>query len=181
MLLLIDNYDSFTYNIVHQLENLGKEVTVRNRETLTVTSILENLPQSIIIGPGPGTVQEIPFLIELIQAKPACPILGICLGHQALGYAFGAPIVPAKAILHGKTSLIEHREHFLFRGLESPFTAARYHSLALGELPIDLELLAHSEGEIMAIGHRELPYYGVQFHPDSFMTPNGERILKNFL
>ncbi|MFH0350979.1 MAG: anthranilate synthase component II [Chromatiales bacterium] len=190
MLLMIDNYDSFTYNLVQYLGELGADVRVYRNDQIGVREIEALAPDHIVISPGPCTPNEAGVSIDVITYFCAkVPILGVCLGHQAMGQAFGGRIVHAREIMHGKTSLIRHCNTGLFRGLENPFQATRYHSLVIAEdtLPDCLEITAWTEtpgggrDEIMGIRHREHPLLGVQFHPESIMTHHGHDLLRNFL
>ena len=185
MLLLIDNYDSFTYNLYQYLGELGAETRVVRNDELTVAEVLALRPASVVISPGPGNPDEAGISLELIRALPAeVPLLGVCLGHQALGQAFGGRIVRAPRIMHGKTSAIHHDGRGIFAGLPQPFTATRYHSLVIAEdsVPDCLEISARTEdGVIMAVRHRSLPLEGVQFHPESILTNAGKDLLRNFL
>ncbi|MGB2867362.1 MAG: aminodeoxychorismate/anthranilate synthase component II [Bacteroidota bacterium] len=185
MLLVIDNYDSFTYNLVQYLGELGVEQTVARNDAMTVDEIIEMKPDGIVISPGPCTPNEAGVSVEVVKRlHKGVPILGVCLGHQSVGEAFGGKIVRASKIYHGKTSPIFHGESGLFRDIPSPFTAARYHSLIVEKesLPKELEVTAWTEdGTIMAVRHREFPTFGVQFHPESIATEHGKKILKNFL
>jgi len=185
MLLLIDNYDSFTYNLYQYLGELGAETRVVRNDELTVAEALALRPSSVVISPGPGNPDEAGISLELIRALPAeVPLLGVCLGHQALGQAFGGRIVRAPRIMHGKTSAIHHDGRGIFAGLPQPFTATRYHSLVIAEdsVPDCLEISARTEdGVIMAVRHRSLPQEGVQFHPESILTSAGKDLLRNFL
>jgi anthranilate synthase component II len=176
-MLLIDNQDSFTYNIVHAFQKLGIELEICSN---TSSKIFKS-KHPIVIGPGPGKPSDAGAIVKLIQSNPAHPILGICLGHQAMAEAFGAKIVKAKRPIHGKRSSIHHNSHGLFSQIPSPFLGMRYHSLVVEEasLPSCLEVLAWTEGEIMALKHRELPYYSVQYHPDSFMSDYQEQFFQN--
>lgn len=184
-LLLIDNYDSFTYNLVQYLGELGEEVRVVRNDEVTVDDIARLAPARIVISPGPCTPAEAGISLPLIERFAGrVPILGVCLGHQAIGAAFGGRVVRAKQVMHGKTSLIRHNGVGVFRGLPDPFTAIRYHSLALEceTLPGCLEVTAWTDdGEIMGLRHRELPVQGVQFHPESILTEHGHALLANFL
>lgn len=185
MILMIDNYDSFTYNLVQYLGQLGEEViTYRNNE-ISLGEIEELVPEAIVISPGPKTPQEAGICVDVIRHfKDRIPILGVCLGHQAIGSAFGGKIVKAKLIMHGKTSSIYNDQKTIFQGLASPFTAVRYHSLVIERetLPDCLEVSAHTEdGEIMGTRHKQYPVEGIQFHPESILTPGGKKILRNFL
>ena len=184
-LLMIDNYDSFTYNLVQYLGELGQDVhTVRN-DAITLDQIERLAPERIVISPGPCTPNEAGISVPLLRHFAGrLPILGVCLGHQAIGAAFGGRIVRARELMHGKTSLIEHTGKGVFQGLPSPFTVIRYHSLAIerASLPDCLEVTATTaDGEIMGVRHRELPIEGVQFHPESILTEHGHALLRNFL
>jgi len=186
---MIDNYDSFTYNLVQYLGELGEDVQVFRNDRITIPEIEALQPERIVISPGPCTPNEAGISLELIDHfKNSLPILGVCLGHQSIGQAFGGKIVHAKHVMHGKLSLIHHRDSDVFRGLANPFTATRYHSLVVDHdtLPGCLEITAWTEEddgtiEIMGLRHRELPIYGVQFHPESILTDQGHALLKNFL
>jgi anthranilate synthase component 2 len=186
MILVIDNYDSFTYNLVQYLGELGAKVKVVRNDEVTVEQVRAMRPERILISPGPCTPREAGVSVEVIRELGGqVPILGVCLGHQSLGYAFGGKVVRAKRLMHGKVSRIRHDRKGVFRGVPSPFTATRYHSLAVQRrsLPRDLEVTATSEdGEIMGLRHRRLPALeGVQFHPESILTEHGKDLLKNFL
>lgn len=185
MILVIDNYDSFTYNLVHYLNELGAETLVYRNDALSVDEALGLKPQGILLSPGPCTPNEAGICLELLAAAPDdLPILGVCLGHQAIGQAYGGDVVRAKAIMHGKTSPIEHEGKGLFAGLPNPFTATRYHSLSVEKstLPEALEVTGWTEdGEIMGFQHRTRPVHGVQFHPESIATEGGHAMLANFL
>jgi anthranilate synthase/aminodeoxychorismate synthase-like glutamine amidotransferase len=190
MLFVLDNYDSFTYNLVQYLGELGAEPLVRRNDALTVAEVLALEPSGIVISPGPGTPRDAGISVPLVRAAAAAgvPLLGVCLGHQAIGEAFGGRVVRAARLMHGKTSEVRHVGRGLFAGLPSPLTAMRYHSLIVEQqgLPAELEPLAWSadEGwgeEMMAVQHRRLPVHGVQFHPESIGTPQGMRLLDNFL
>jgi anthranilate synthase component II len=185
MLFLLDNYDSFTYNLYHYLGELGATATVLRNDALTVTDALALRPEAIVISPGPCDPDRAGISVDLVrEAAGLCPILGVCLGHQAIAQAFGGRIVAAPQIMHGKVSEIEHAGDDLFRGLPSPFLATRYHSLVAepASLPACLEVTARTrDGVIMAVRHRELPVHGVQFHPESIETTHGHRLLENFL
>ena len=185
MLLMIDNYDSFTYNLVQYLGELGEEVKVARNDELTVDAIEALAPRRIVISPGPCTPNEAGVSLDLIRRFAGrVPILGVCLGHQAIGQAFGGRIVHAKTLMHGKVSSIVHRGAGVFRGIPAPFQATRYHSLAIDRerCPAELEVTAWTEdGEIMGVRHRELPVEGVQFHPESILTEHGHALLGNFL
>ncbi len=185
MILLIDNYDSFTYNLKQYLEELGEEVTVRRNDQLTLDEVEEIKPAAIVISPGPGRPEEAGLSVEIITHYAGkIPILGVCLGHQAIAYAFGGTIRRADRLMHGKTSPVSHDGKTIFSGLENPFEATRYHSLIVDEetLPAELEISARGpDGEIMAIRHRKFPVEGVQFHPESILTRYGKRLLHNFI
>lgn len=186
MLLLIDNFDSFTYNLYQFLGDYGEEVMVVRNNQLTIEQINKWKPTAIILSPGPGTPENAGICVEVIQTfYKRIPILGICLGHQAIGYAFRAEINRAKFIKHGKTSLIKHNGKGLFEYLSTPLEVMRYHSLVIekNNLPNELECTAMSmdDHEVMAIKHRVYPVYGLQFHPESIGTPSGKQLLKNFL
>ena len=185
MLLMIDNYDSFTYNLVQYFGELGEEVVVRRNDQVSLDDIEKLAPSRICISPGPCTPNEAGISLPLLQRFGGrWPVLGVCLGHQAIGQAYGGRVVRAKALMHGKTSPIEHRGEGVFAGLPAPLTAARYHSLAVERdtLPDVLQVTAWTEdGEIMGLRHRTLPVEGVQFHPESIATERGHALLKNFL
>ena len=185
MILIIDNYDSFTYNLYQYLCELGADVDVVRNDAATVADIRRMAPEAIVISPGPGTPQQAGISIEIVRKLgPSIPILGVCLGHQAIGAAYGAEIVRAPVVMHGKTSKINHEGSGVFAGLPSPFTATRYHSLIVDEasLPPALEVTARSEdGTIMGLRHREFDVYGVQFHPESILTDAGRQILATFI
>jgi anthranilate synthase/aminodeoxychorismate synthase-like glutamine amidotransferase len=185
MLLLIDNYDSFTYNLAQYLTELGAEVRVARNDALTVEEIARLHPSQLVISPGPGTPDEAGVSLGAIhQLAGTLPILGVCLGHQAIGQAFGGRVVRAPRVMHGKISEVLHEGRGVFRDLPSPLVATRYHSLVVEPetLPACLVVTARTDrGEIMGLEHRELPVFGVQFHPESIMTPEGKRLLGNFL
>jgi anthranilate synthase component 2 len=185
MLLMIDNYDSFTYNLVQYLGALGADVRVVRNDAITEDEIAALAPERIVISPGPCTPGEAGISVPLIRRFAGrIPILGVCLGHQAIGQAFGGRIVRAQRVMHGKLSAIAHRGEGVFAGLPSPFQATRYHSLAIerATLPGVLEVTAESDdGEIMGVRHREHPVEGVQFHPEAILTEHGLRLLRNFL
>jgi anthranilate synthase component 2 len=185
MILVIDNYDSFTYNLVHYLNELGAETHVERNDALTVDQILALKPEGVLLSPGPCTPNEAGVCLALLESAPAdLPIFGVCLGHQSIGQAFGGDVVRAKTLMHGKTSLIQHTGKGVFEGLKNPFTATRYHSLSVlrDTLPADLEITAWTEdGEIMGLQHRSRPVHGVQFHPESIATECGHELLANFL
>jgi len=185
MLLLIDNYDSFAYNLVHYLGELGAECAVHRNDALTVADALAMAPDGIVLSPGPCDPDQAGICLDLVRAAAGVvPILGVCLGHQAIGQAFGGRIVRAPVPMHGKPSAIEHDDSGVLRGLPSPFTAIRYHSLTIdpASVPDVLHITARSaDGVIMAVRHRELPVHGVQFHPESIESEHGHRILANFI
>ena len=184
MLLMIDNYDSFTYNLVQYLSELGAEVRVARNDALTLDEIAALAPERIVVSPGPGTPAEAGISREVIRRFAGqIPILGVCLGHQAIGEVFGGQVVRAPYLMHGKTSPIRHAGASLFTGLPDPFEATRYHSLIIQlPLPPVLELTAFTqEGEVMGIQHRDYPVFGVQFHPESILTREGKILLENFL
>jgi anthranilate synthase component II len=184
MFLLIDNYDSFTYNLWHYLGELGAEVRVVRNDAIGVADALAMKPRGIVISPGPGTPDRAGICVELVRQSAGIPILGVCLGHQAIAESFGAPIVRAPAPMHGKLSAIRHDGSGVFAGLPSPFAATRYHSLIVPRdaLPPALRVTATSaDGLVMGLVHRELPIHGVQFHPESIASEHGHQLLKNFL
>jgi anthranilate synthase component 2 len=185
MILVIDNYDSFTYNLVHYLNELGAATRVARNDALSAQAALALRPTAVVLSPGPCTPNEAGICLELIAAAPAdLPILGVCLGHQAIGQAFGGVVAPAKALMHGKTSPIRHRGNGLFSGLPDGFAATRYHSLSTPRetLPEVLEITAWTDdGEVMGFSHRARPVHGVQFHPESIATEHGHALLANFL
>jgi anthranilate synthase/aminodeoxychorismate synthase-like glutamine amidotransferase len=183
MLLMIDNYDSFTYNLVHLFEELGAEVRVFRNDAITVAEAEALAPAQLVISPGPGRPADAGISVELIRRLgPHVPTLGVCLGHQAIVEAFGGEIGQARALLHGKASPVEHDGEGIFRGLPDPFEAGRYHSLAALQVPDELEITARtSDGEVMGVRHRTLPIEGVQFHPESVLTPLGPDLGRNFL
>jgi anthranilate synthase/aminodeoxychorismate synthase-like glutamine amidotransferase len=185
MILMIDNYDSFTYNLVQYIGQLGQEVLVYRNDKITVDKIRELKTDAIFVSPGPCTPKEAGISVDVIKEfHTLIPIMGVCLGHQAIGYAFGGNIVRAERLMHGKTSQIRNDGKTIFKGLPNPFTAGRYHSLIVegSSLPSCLEVSAETEEkEIMGIRHREYPVEGIQFHPESILTPQGKRVIKNFL
>jgi len=182
---MIDNYDSFTYNLVQYLGFLGAEVIVKRNDEIELQEVKTIDPDAIVISPGPCTPKEAGISVPLIKSYyKDYPILGVCLGHQSIGYAFGGKIVNAKRLMHGKTSQIFHNGEGVFKNIPSPFTAVRYHSLAIdkGTLPQELKITAESDdGEIMGIQHMKYPVFGVQFHPESILSQYGMDVLKNFL
>ena len=192
MILLIDNYDSFTYNLVQLLREAGAEVEVIRNDAETVEQILAREPQGIVLSPGPGRPEGAGVCLDLLKAQPEIPILGVCLGHQSLGMAWGATVDRAENLMHGKTSMVTYDEDPLFEGMENPFQATRYHSLCVLEstVPEDLQPIAWVDGEsagatgrgtVMAMRHKTLPHWGVQFHPESVLTYAGVKMLRNFL
>ena len=185
MILVIDNYDSFTYNLVQYLLELGAKVDVRRNDELSVDDIAKLAPAGILISPGPGNPDEAGITLEVLKVfSGRIPIFGVCLGHQAIGQAFGGRVIGAPRLMHGRTSPIVHKGQGVFAGLPTPFEATRYHSLIVerASLPAVLEETAWTaEGEIMGLRHRELDVEGVQFHPESFLTEHGHALLKNFL
>lgn len=186
MLLLIDNYDSFTWNLVHYLGDLGAEVAVRRNDQIDVQEALALRPEGIVLSPGPCDPDQAGVCLSLTQAaaEAKLPLLGVCLGHQALGQAFGGRVVRCHEIVHGKPGTVRHQGGGVFKGLPSPFTATRYHSLIVERetLPDCLEVTADLEdGTIMGLSHRELPLHGVQFHPESIASEHGHQLLRNFL
>ncbi len=182
---LIDNYDSFTFNLVHYLGELGAQVSVWRNDQITVSDALAEEPDAIVLSPGPCTPNEAGICLDLVRAaSEATPILGVCLGHQAIGQAFGGGIVRAPTPMHGKVSRISHNARGLFRGLNGAFSATRYHSLVIerSSAPAELEISAETDdGVIMGVSHRDRPAFGVQFHPESIASENGRQILRNFL
>ena len=185
MILVIDNYDSFTYNIVQYLGELGARVEVHRNDQISVDGVFARKPEGVLISPGPGNPDEAGVTLELLaRSGGAFPVFGVCLGHQAIGQAFGSKVVRAGRLMHGRTSPILHEGAGVFAGLPSPFTATRYHSLIVERetLAPELEITAWTDqGEIMGIRHRSLPIEGVQFHPESFLTEHGHTLLGNFL
>ena len=182
--LLIDNYDSFTYNLAQYLGELGAELVVKRNDEITLDNVMVMAPTHIVISPGPGNPNDGGVSLQLIREfADKTPILGVCLGHQCIGAAFGGEIKRAPRLMHGKTSAIHHDGRGIFNGIPSPFTAARYHSLIVEEpLPDMLEMVAFTtEGEVMALRHKIFPLFGVQFHPESILTEHGKEILNNFL
>jgi anthranilate synthase component 2 len=185
MIVLIDNYDSFTFNLVHYLGELGAEVEVHRNDKVTSAAVLAADPDAIVLSPGPCTPKEAGICLDLIaQAAATIPILGVCLGHQAIGDAFGAKVVRAPVPVHGKLSEIRHQGAGIFRGINGPFQATRYHSLVVerASMPRELTVTAETDGGIvMGLAHRRLPTHGVQFHPESIASDHGHLMLKNFL
>lgn len=185
MILMIDNYDSFTFNIVQYLGQMGEDVRVYRNDKITIDEIKKLKPQAIFLSPGPCSPREAGITVDVVREfHKTVPILGICLGHQSIGYAFGGEVVRADRIMHGKISPVNHDGKTIFAGLPNPFTAGRYHSLVVRPetLPDCLEVSASTaEGEIMGLRHKEYPVEGIQFHPESVLTPQGKRIIRNFL
>jgi para-aminobenzoate synthetase component 2 len=184
MILLIDNYDSFTYNLAQFLGQLGEKLEVRRNDQITIDEIADRKPQRIVISPGPGEPQNAGICVDVIrQFTGKIPILGVCLGHQAIGYAFGGNVVRAPTLMHGKTSRIHHDSKTIFRELPQDFVATRYHSLIVEKkgFPSELEISAETDGLIMGLRHRKLQLEGVQFHPESVLTEVGMQMLRNFL
>jgi anthranilate synthase/aminodeoxychorismate synthase-like glutamine amidotransferase len=184
MVLVIDNYDSFTYNLVQYLGELGAEVLVRRNDQVTLEEIAALRPERIVISPGPGNPEDGGISNDVIRAfGPATPVLGVCLGHQCIGHVYGGVVTRAPRLMHGKTSSVYHNGQGLFNGVPSPFKATRYHSLIVEEpLPEALQVTAFTrDGEVMALRHRDYPVTGVQFHPESILTEHGKRILQNFM
>ncbi|MGM0366118.1 MAG: anthranilate synthase component II [Actinomycetota bacterium] len=184
-ILMIDNYDSFTYNLVQYLGTLGENIKVRRNDKISVQEIIDMQPKKIVISPGPGRPQDGGISKQLIASLyKNIPILGVCLGHQCIGEVFGAQVVSSGVVVHGKTSLIHHDEKTIFKGIENPFEAARYHSLILkrDSIPDVFTITAHTgDGIVMGIRHNSFPLEGIQFHPESFLTPCGMQILENFI
>ena len=186
MVLVIDNYDSFTYNLVQYLGELGAEVRVRRNDEVTMDEVEAMQPAQIVISPGPGRPEKAGVTLDVIRRfGPKTPILGVCLGHQAIGMVYGGTVCRATSPMHGKTSTVEHDGKGVFSGIAEPFEAGRYHSLIIASdtVPADLEVTARTreDGTIMGVRHRKYPVHGVQFHPESVLTGEGRRILKNFL
>jgi anthranilate synthase/aminodeoxychorismate synthase-like glutamine amidotransferase len=184
VVLLIDNYDSFTWNLAQYLGELGAPPLVKRNDEITLDEVAALRPERIVISPGPGRPESAGISIEAIRRfGTETPILGVCLGHQSIGIAFGGEVIRADSLMHGKTSSVNHDGQGVFKGISQPFTAARYHSLIVaGPLPAELEATAHAEdGTLMGLRHRTLPIHGVQFHPESVLTSEGHRLLRNFL
>ena len=186
MVFVLDNYDSFTYNLVQYLGELGAEICVKRNDEVTVDAIAVTRPDAIVISPGPGRPEDAGVTMDVIRTLGAqTPILGVCLGHQAIGAVYGGSVIRAAVPMHGKTSTIEHDGRGVFAGLTEPFVASRYHSLVVSDqgLPPELEVTARTkeDGTIMGLRHRTLPVHGVQFHPESILTGEGRRILRNFI
>ena len=185
MIFMLDNYDSFTYNLVQYMGELGAEMEVARNDKTTVAEVLAGKPDGIVVSPGPCTPNEAGISNDLIaQAAGKIPLLGVCLGHQCIGQVFGGTIVRAQSLMHGKTSLIHHQDSGIFTGLENPFVATRYHSLIIDpeSMPPVLDVTARADdGTIMSVRHKQHSIYGVQFHPESILTTEGKRLLQNFL
>jgi anthranilate synthase component 2 len=185
MIVLIDNYDSFTYNLVQMMSAIGADIQVFRNDAITVEGVEALKPEAVVISPGPCTPKEAGISVELIKRMTGrIPVLGVCLGHQSLGVAFGATVSNAKRIMHGKVSQVRHDGHGLFKGMSNPFQAGRYHSLAVLQETLPPELIANAfseDDEIMGMHHVTHQTYGVQFHPESVLTPTGKRLLRNFL
>ncbi len=183
MILLIDNYDSFTYNLYQQIASLKKKVLVVKNDEISLNKIKKLAPEKIVISPGPKTPNDSGISMDVVKKfYKKIPILGVCLGHQCIGQAFGSKIIHAKNVLHGKTSKIFHNKDFLFKKIKNPFLAARYHSLVINEVPKNFTLTAWTtDNEIMGIKHKKYPIFGVQFHPESFLTEEGDKLMHNFL
>ena len=184
MILLIDNYDSFTWNLAQYFGELGAPPVVKRNDELTLDQIADMNPERIVISPGPGRPEDAGISVDVIRRfGPNRPVLGVCLGHQSIGIAFGGAVIRALELMHGKTSSVQHDGRGVFRGVSQPFTAGRYHSLVVAEpLPPDLEAAARTDdGTIMGVRHRSFPVHGVQFHPESVLTGEGHQLLRNFL
>ena len=186
MVLVIDNYDSFTYNLVQYLGELGAQIVVKRNDEATMSELQSMAHTRVVISPGPGRPEDAGVSLDVIKTfGPRMPVLGVCLGHQGIGLAFGGEVVRAPLPIHGKTSTVEHNGAGVFRGITAPFQAGRYHSLVVAEqsLPADLEITARTkdDGIVMGLRHRSFPIFGVQFHPESVLTNEGRRILRNFL
>ena len=184
MIILIDNYDSFTWNLVHYLGELGAEIQVHRNDQISVGQVFSARPQAVVLSPGPRTPNEAGICLDLIKQAPEdMPILGVCLGHQAIGQAFGGNVIRAPNLMHGKTSRIHHTDKGLFEAIPEDFEATRYHSLIVEQksLPDCLEVTAQADGLIMGLQHKTRPVHGVQFHPESIASEHGHKLLKNFL
>jgi anthranilate synthase/aminodeoxychorismate synthase-like glutamine amidotransferase len=186
VILLVDNYDSFTYNLFQYLGEIGAEVEVVRNDTESIEDLLARTPDGVVVSPGPGVPENAGVSVDVVKrfGERKTPVLGVCLGHQSIGVAFGGRIIRAGSIMHGKTSVMQHWGQGVFKGLPDPFVATRYHSLVIEEatFPDALEITARSEdGEIMGVRHRELPVEGVQFHPESILTETGKQLLGNFV
>lgn len=184
MIVLIDNYDSFTFNLYHYLGGLGANVKVHRNDKISVADVVASDPDAIVLSPGPCTPKDAGICIDLIhKAAPTIPVMGVCLGHQAIGEAFGGNVIRAPHLVHGKTSEVTHRGQTLFRGINGPFRATRYHSLIVerASLPSTLQVTAETDDLVMGLSHATLPVHGVQFHPESIASEHGHLILRNFL
>lgn len=184
MILLIDNYDSFTYNLLQYLAEIGEEIEVRRNDAITVAQVADFSPSRIVISPGPGRPEDAGISMDVVREYgPKIPLLGVCLGHQSIGMAYGGEVVRAPSPVHGKTSQVSHDGKGVFAGIENPFEATRYHSLVVERksLPDCFEISAEADGVIMGIRHRDYPVEGVQFHPESILTRSGKQILSNFV
>jgi anthranilate synthase component II len=185
MIVLIDNYDSFTFNLFHYLGGLGADVVVHRNDKISTADVIAAAPDAIVLSPGPCTPNEAGICLDVIaKASSTIPILGVCLGHQAIGQAFGGKVVRAPVLVHGKLSTIKHRGEGVFRGINGPFQATRYHSLVVARdtMPDDLDVTAETaDGLVMGLAHKSLPLHGVQFHPESIASEHGHLILKNFI
>jgi anthranilate synthase component 2 len=184
MVILIDNYDSFTFNLVHYLGGLGAEVTVHRNDKISADAVIAADPDAIVVSPGPCTPKDAGICVDLIRkAAPRIPLFGVCLGHQAIGEAFGGDVVRAPQPVHGKMSVMQHQGESVFRGINGPFKATRYHSLVVDRatMPAELAVTAETDGLVMGLQHKSLPVHGVQFHPESIASEHGHLILKNFL
>jgi anthranilate synthase component 2 len=185
MILVIDNYDSFTYNLVQLIGQVTTDIVVKRNDETTTEAIAEMAPSRIVISPGPGRPENAGITVEVIKSLGSqIPILGVCLGHQAIGVAFGGRVVHAPSLMHGRTSSISHCDNAIFNDVENPFTATRYHSLVIASeaFPPELQITAQTDdGVIMGVAHRSLPIHGVQFHPESILTTQGEKIIRNWL
>ena len=184
MIVLIDNYDSFTFNLVHYLGGLGADVAVHRNDKISADAVMASQPEAIVLSPGPCTPNEAGICLDLIaKASASIPIMGVCLGHQAIGQCFGGRVVRAPVPVHGKLSDMQHHGRGVFRGINGPFKATRYHSLVVDRpsMPDDLEVVAETDGLVMGLAHKSRPVHGVQFHPESIASEHGHVILKNFL
>jgi anthranilate synthase/aminodeoxychorismate synthase-like glutamine amidotransferase len=185
MILVLDNYDSFTFNLVQLLGTFTQDLVVKRNDELSVEEVLEIRPEKILLSPGPGRPEDAGIMLDLIRrCGQDTPILGVCLGHQAIGLAFGGRVVHAPSLMHGRTSSVHHDEQTIYHGVPTPFTATRYHSLVIApeDLPTDLEVSARTaDGVIMGVRHRAYPIEGVQFHPESILTESGDRLIMNWL
>jgi len=184
VILLIDNYDSFTFNLAQYLGELGATLSVRRNDEITVDEISAMRPSHIVISPGPGRPEDAGISVDVIRRfGPATPVLGVCLGHQGIGIAFGGEVIRAPQLMHGKVSAVQHDGRGVFKGVSQPFVAGRYHSLVVADpLPADLEASARTDdGTLMGVRHRQFPIHGVQFHPESVLTGEGKHVLRNFL